>query len=249
MQDDRRQSKVPSLRSPRIPRRTSRRQPSLFRPVQLAGTRSRQAFFAHEERFRRQGLEQVAGVDEAGRGPLAGPVVAAAVILPPRFDVREINDSKRLSAAIREQLFDYIVDNAAAGLGVVDPEEIDATNIVRATFRAMAEAVADLTVPPDALLIDGLHTIPRVAVPQQAIIHGDRESASIAAASIVAKVTRDRLMASLHECYPQYGFLTNKGYATRQHLEALRVHGPCPIHRRTFAPVRLWSQRDLPLEQ
>lgn len=193
---------------------------------------------AFEAQARRRGFRLVAGLDEAGRGPLAGPVVAAAVILPSDWKAEAVKDSKQLSPAQRERLDRVIRTEAVSvGVGVVEPAEIDRLNILQATFKAMAAAVAELSPPPDCLLIDGPYSLP-LPLPQKGIPGGDRKSLSIAAASIVAKVYRDRLMEAYHARYPAYAFRVNKGYATRAHLEALKRHGPCAIHRLTFRGVR-----------
>ncbi|MGE0644170.1 MAG: ribonuclease HII [Nitrospira sp.] len=184
------------------------------------------------------GYRRIAGLDEAGRGPLAGPVIAAAVILPPRCRLRGINDSKQLSAKDREQVYLAILEHAVGvGVGSADAAEIDQLNILHATRLAMHRAIDQLAPPPDYLLIDAV-ALPRLSVPSKPIIKGDSLSLSIAAASIIAKVTRDRLMADYHEKFPQYGFLSHKGYGTVEHLERLARHGPCSIHRRTFSPVQ-----------
>ena len=191
-----------------------------------------------ERTYWARGLRAVAGLDEAGRGCLAGPVVAAAVILPEDFDVSGLNDSKQLSPSEREELRRRIDREATAvGIGMADVEYIDVHNILQATLEAMRRAVLSLPVSPDALLVDAL-TVPGLAIPQQAIIKGDSLSHSIAAASIVAKTERDRLMEEAGVRYPEYGFDQNKGYATPDHLAALERWGPCPLHRRSFAPVR-----------
>ncbi|HAA02919.1 MAG TPA: ribonuclease HII [Syntrophobacteraceae bacterium] len=191
----------------------------------------------HERRARSRGYLRVAGIDEVGRGPLAGPVVAAAVILPPNADLLSVRDSKQLRAAQREVLDRLIHERAVdIAIGSVGPEEIDAINILQASFQAMLRAVRRLHPTPDFLLIDGPYSLP-VAIPHKGIKKGDQLSVSIASASIVAKVYRDRLMVEQHHHYPVYGFDRNKGYGTRQHLEALRRHGPCPLHRRTFRGV------------
>ncbi len=180
------------------------------------------------------GPELIAGVDEAGRGPLAGPVVAAAVVFPRGLFVKEITDSKRLTALQRERLFPQIRKKALAiGLGAIWPEEIDRLNILRASLKAMEQAVRRLSPPPDLLLIDGLHPI-HYNGSQRCLVQGDRLSHAIGAASILAKVIRDKLMEADHPRFPQYNFFQNKGYGTREHLEALRIHGPCPLHRRSF---------------
>jgi ribonuclease HII len=194
--------------------------------------------WALERELRARGARQVAGVDEAGRGPLAGPVVAAAVILPAGFSHPEIRDSKRLTAAQRERLVPVITGGAVAWAVAESPEaEIDSVNILQATLRAMERALAALAVAPDYLLVDG-PTLPQMIVPGEAVVRGDRRVGCIAAASILAKVHRDRLMRGHHERWPVYGFDRHKGYGTAAHLRALAAHGPCPIHRRTFRGVR-----------
>ncbi|MCH5262653.1 MAG: ribonuclease HII [Lachnospiraceae bacterium] len=176
----------------------------------------------------------ICGIDEVGRGPLAGPVVAGAVILPKDCDILYINDSKKLSEKKREELYDVIMERAVAvGLGYSTPERIDEINILQATYEAMREAITNLTTVPDLLLNDAV-TIPQVSVRQVPIVKGDAKSISIGAASIVAKVTRDRLMVKYDEIYPEYGFASNKGYGAQAHIDALKKYGPCPIHRRTF---------------
>lgn len=176
----------------------------------------------------------ICGIDEVGRGPLAGPVVAGAVILPKDCDILYINDSKKLSAAKREELYDVIMEKAVAvGFGIVGPQRIDEINILQATYEAMREAISKLGVMPDILLNDAV-TIPGVAVRQVPIIKGDAKSISIGAASIVAKVTRDRLMVEYDKIMPEYGFASNKGYGSAEHIAALKKYGPTPIHRRSF---------------
>ncbi len=176
----------------------------------------------------------VCGVDEVGRGPLAGPVVAGAVILPKDCDILYINDSKQLSEKKREELYDIIMENAvAAGIGMVGPKRIDEINILQATYEAMREAINNLVVKPDILLNDAV-TIPGVDIQQVPIIKGDAKSISIGAASIVAKVTRDRLMVEYDKIMPEYDFASNKGYGSRAHIEALKKCGPSPIHRESF---------------
>ena len=193
--------------------------------------------WAFEQAHRNKGYNRIAGVDEAGRGPLAGPVVAGAVILPPAFDVPGVNDSKQLTHRQRERLFDRIQAEAeAVGIGIVDAEEIDRINILQASRRAMALAVAQLDPQPDLLLIDGRQGIPS-ELPQDTIIKGDARSISIAAASIIAKVSRDRIMQDYHVQYPLFGFDRHKGYPTQAHKAAIAAHGPCTIHRRTFRGV------------
>lgn len=176
----------------------------------------------------------ICGIDEAGRGPLAGPVVAGACILPPDVEILYLNDSKKLSEKKREVLFQEIQEKALAwGVGIVSPERIDEINILQATFEAMRKAVEQMELTPDLLLVDAV-TIPQVKIKQVGIIKGDAKSVSIAAASILAKVTRDRLMVQYDKAYPQYGFAGHKGYGSQAHIAALQEHGPCPIHRRTF---------------
>ena len=185
------------------------------------------------------GIALVAGIDEAGRGPLAGPVVAAATVLPAEFSLAGLNDSKQLTEPVREQFFEALTAPGKLvcyGIGLAEPAEIDRLNILRATFLAMERAVTALPLRPDHLLIDGL-PVPVFQQPQTAVVDGDAKSMSIAAASVIAKVTRDRMMRKWHSEFPQYDFDQNKGYGTRAHLESLQIHGPCPIHRRSFAPV------------
>jgi len=178
--------------------------------------------------------EFICGIDEVGRGPLAGPVVAGAVILPKDCDILYINDSKKLSAKKREELYEVIMEKAVcAKTAVVSPKVIDEINILQATYEAMREAVNKLSVKPDILLNDAV-TIPGIDVKQIPIIKGDAKSLSIASASILAKVTRDRLMTEYDSLYPEYGFARHKGYGTKVHIEAIKEYGPCPIHRRTF---------------
>ena len=183
------------------------------------------------------GYRRIAGIDEAGRGPLAGPVVAAAVVLPVRCRLSGIDDSKQLSEGERARLYAAILEHAVGmGIGSADVGEIDRFNILEATRLAMRRAIDQLAPPPDYLLIDAV-TLPGIGIPERPIIKGDSLSRSIAAASIIAKVTRDRLMAEYHDMFPQYDFLSHKGYGTREHLQRLARHGPCSIHRRTFTPV------------
>jgi ribonuclease HII len=194
--------------------------------------------WAFERELRARGFGLIAGVDEAGRGPLAGPVVAAAVIFPAGFADSRVHDSKRLDARRREELVP-VITAAAVSWAVAESSEaeIDAINILQATLRAMERAVAALTTAPDYVLVDG-SIMPGVPVPGEAIIGGDGRVACIAAASILAKVHRDRLMRAHHDRWPVYGFDRHKGYGTAAHLAALAKHGPCPIHRRSFKPVR-----------
>jgi len=194
--------------------------------------------WAFEREARKNGYTAVAGIDEAGRGPLAGPVVSAAVILPESLPVSGIRDSKKLSPKKRERLFDEIHSHAiAVGVGIVSPADIDRMNILQASLWSMRLAVDQLRAVPDFLLIDGIFPISS-DLPQQAIPKGDSLSISIAAASIVAKVTRDRIMDTYAEAYPEFEFLKNKGYPTPSHKAAIRRNGYCPIHRRTFKGVK-----------
>ena len=191
-----------------------------------------------EKEAARKGCKDIAGIDEAGRGPLAGPVISAAVILPPSFHDPEITDSKKLSPKKRERLFDEIYGRAVSvGIGIVDPVEIDRINILQASLLAMAIAVENLDPQPDYLLIDGTFPIPS-ELSQQPIPKGDALSISIAAASIVAKVSRDRLMRNYHLYYPQFDFPQHKGYPTKAHKAAIRKFGFSPIHRRSFKGVK-----------
>lgn len=176
----------------------------------------------------------ICGIDEVGRGPLAGPVMAAAVILPKNCDILYINDSKQLSEKMREKLFDEIMEKAlSVGVGSVPPAKIDEINILQATYEAMRQAIGNLSVTPDILLNDAV-TIPKVPIKQVPIIKGDAKSVSIAAASIIAKVTRDRIMTAYDKLFPAYGFASNKGYGSAEHIEALKLYGPTPLHRASF---------------
>ena len=176
----------------------------------------------------------ICGIDEAGRGPLAGPVVAAAAVLPKDCQIFYLNDSKKLSEKKRDLLFDEIKEKAVAyGIGIVSPQVIDGINILQATYEAMRQAISQLNVIPEILLNDAV-TIPGVDIMQVPIVKGDAKSVSIAAASILAKVTRDRMMMEYDQIYPEYGFAKHKGYGTAAHIAALKEYGPCPIHRRTF---------------
>ena len=186
----------------------------------------------YEKEYASFGL--VCGIDEVGRGPLAGPVVAGAVILPLDCNILYINDSKKLSAKKREELYPIILEEAVSGgIGMVSPQRIDEINILQATYEAMREAIEKLSIKPDILLNDAV-TIPGVSIRQVPIIKGDGKSISIAAASIVAKVTRDKLMAEYDKIMPEYSFASNKGYGTAAHIAALKEHGPTPIHRKSF---------------
>lgn len=199
--------------------------------------------WTYENKATASGYRLTAGVDEAGRGPLAGPVVSAAVILPENYPDYGINDSKKLTPLKRQRLFTLIMESAlAVSVGIASSEEIDAINILQASLKSMKRAVEALSPVPDYLLIDGKFTIP-TSIPQKAIIKGDSKSISIAAASIIAKVTRDDMMLDLHKKYPKYGFDRHKGYPTQVHKQAILDHGPCPAHRRTFRGVK-----DIPSE-
>lgn len=196
-----------------------------------------QRLYDYERQFYNQGHYHVAGVDEVGRGPIAGPVTVGAVILPPQWECVGINDSKKLSPHKREQLFSEIMENAVAVSCVsLSEKEVDRLNIYQAAKRGMYNAIAGLSVHAEAVLIDAMPL--RLDVPSQSIIKGDTLSASIAAAAIIAKVTRDRMMCEYDKIYPEYGFSQHKGYLTEQHREAIEKYGPCPIHRRSFEPVR-----------
>ncbi len=190
-----------------------------------------------ENRARSSGFNCIAGLDESGRGPLAGPVVAAAVVLPHGLLIPGLTDSKKVPELERDRLFDVICEQATCyGIGVVDVRTIDTVNILQATIQAMEKALRELSPQPDYLLLDAL-TLPRIRLPQTPLIKGDCRSHSIAAASILAKVTRDRLMMELHEKFPLYHFDKHKGYGTREHISLIRKHGPCEAHRKTFHPV------------
>lgn len=182
----------------------------------------------------RKGYKFIAGIDEAGRGPLAGPVVASAVIFPADYQNSQIIDSKKISARKREELYEVINNDAiAVGVGTADAATIDRINILQASLQSMCEAVLELSFSPDFLLIDGLHKIP-LQIPQKTLVKGDALSVSIAAASIIAKVSRDRIMEMYHRQFPQYNFLQNKGYGTKEHRNAILEFGMCKIHRRSF---------------
>jgi ribonuclease HII len=201
--------------------------------------------FSHEDRLVAKGFAKVAGVDEAGRGPLAGPVAAAAVILPRTFSCPLLDDSKKLSKKKRDALYDEITGNPEIiwAVALVEADEIDRINILRATHRAMGLALEALKVKPDIALVDGL-PVKGLSLPHEALVKGDGLSLSIAAASVIAKVTRDRMMEKIADEFPLYGFERHQGYGTREHLEALKNHGPCRYHRRSFQPV---SQLSLPI--
>ena len=201
-----------------------------------------QQFF--ERNAREAGYTRIAGLDEAGRGPLAGPVVAAAVVLPDGLLIPGVTDSKQVSEKNRDRLFDIIREHAICyGIGVADERTIDDVNIYQATIVAMERSLEALHPQPDYLLLDAM-ILPGVPIPQKSLIKGDCRSHSIAAASILAKVIRDRMMLELHDQYPQYNFRKHKGYGTREHLEALHKHGPCDAHRKTFKPVAWMLDRN-----
>jgi len=201
----------------------------------------------HERKLWRTGIETVAGVDEAGVGPMAGPVVAAAVVFPRETFIKGVHDSKQLLAEQREELHGKIRERALTfGLGVAEVEEIDRLNIYWATMRAIERALAALKAAPEHVLIDG-RRVPGLAIPQTHIVGGDRKSFCIAAASILAKVTRDRIMTAYDDQYPGYGFAQHKGYCTADHFQLLEQLGPSPIHRRSFSPVALAAQLKLDL--
>lgn len=203
-----------------------------------------QQMLRFEEEAYLEGYRSIAGIDEAGRGPLAGPVVAAACILPRGLLINGVNDSKQLTPAIREQLFERLTTDPSIvyGIGIIDSDQIDSLNIYQATIHAMWQAVNQLDPPPDCLLVDGM-ALSHKSLPCRKIIKGDQLSLSVAAASIIAKVTRDRLMREFHEKWPQYGFNRHKGYGVPNHLDALKQYGPCPIHRYSFEPVKSLSKK------
>ncbi|WP_062105092.1 ribonuclease HII [Bacillus niameyensis] len=191
----------------------------------------------YESELTDQGFHFIAGIDEVGRGPLAGPVVSSAVILPANIYIKGLNDSKQLTSAKREYLYEIIMEKAVAvGIGIISAEEIDRLNIYEATKKSMLAAVSSLKTNPDFLLIDAMTL--GSPYPEKSIIKGDSHSVSIAAASIVAKVTRDRMMKEYHKKYPEYGFNEHMGYGTKAHLNVINTLGPCPIHRKSFAPIR-----------
>lgn len=192
-------------------------------------------YFYFEKAFFEKGYKSLAGVDEAGRGPLAGPVVAAAVILNPENKIKNLNDSKLLNEGQREKIYKEIIKKAiSVSFSIIDEKIVDKVNILKATFIAMKEAVSNLKAETDCILVDGNRKIPDMKLPQKAIPRGDKICSSIAAASIVAKVERDKIMRDLDKKYPQYGFLNNKGYGTSEHLDALYKYGLSPCHRKTF---------------
>jgi ribonuclease HII len=203
--------------------------------------------YEFDSEYRKLGYKSIAGIDEAGRGPLAGPVVAAAAIVPEGVAFKGLNDSKKVSAKNRHRLFyEILSSDAAFSVGISDIEEIETHNILGATRLAMQKAVNGLNQEPDFLLIDAVSLTDILKFPQEPIIKGDSKSASIAAASIVAKFVRDSLMIKLHDTYPEYGFDKHKGYGTKAHIEAIRKLGPCPIHRRGFIK-NFWQEENLKL--
>lgn len=212
---------------------TKKEEQELKRQAKLEKERARiETMKVYEKEYESHGW--ICGIDEVGRGPLCGPVVASAVILPKDCQILYLNDSKKLSEKKREELYDVIMEQAiAVGVGMASPQRIDEINILQATYEAMRQAISSLKVKPAVLLNDAV-TIPEVEIPQIPIIKGDAKSVSIAAASIIAKVTRDRMMVEYDRIYPGYDLASNKGYGTKVHMEALKTVGPCEIHRRTF---------------
>ncbi|UCF87699.1 MAG: ribonuclease HII [Nitrospiraceae bacterium] len=209
----------------------------------MASQKRKHSIFLHDDRIRRQ-YPLVAGIDEAGRGPLAGPVVAAAVMLSPGVIIDGLRDSKQVPEKERRRLFwDIISSSQSIGLGMLDADTIDRINVLRSTKEAMGIAVQDLFTSPDIILIDAV-TLPNVKIEQKSIIRGESVSASIAAASIIAKTVRDDIMLAYHKEYPQYNFKEHKGYSTKEHVERIRKYGPCPIHRKSFRKV---MELELPL--
>lgn len=200
------------------------------------------AMSEYEARLKEEGFNKIAGVDEAGRGPLAGPVVAAACILPEGALFESLNDSKQCTSEQREVLFQQITTYPGVlfGIGIIDVKTIDRLNILQATFLAMHKAVAALPSLPDYLLVDG-NRLPDFTIPAASVVQGDGLSVSIAAASIIAKVTRDRIMLELDAQYPEYGFKKHKGYGTEEHLKAISLYGPSKVHRASFDPVKMWG--------
>ena len=188
-----------------------------------------------DKEFFDKGVKYIAGIDEAGRGPLAGPVVVASVILPQDSMIEGINDSKKVSEAKREKLYDIIINEAISyGVGIIYQDEIDEINILQATKKGLTDAIKQMEIKPNIIMVDALSGIDTLGIPYKSIIKGDAKCYSIAAASIIAKVTRDRIMREWDKVYPEYGFGSHKGYGTAKHIAAIREFGPCPIHRRTF---------------
>ena len=189
----------------------------------------------YEEKLRKKGFKYICGIDEAGRGPLAGPVVVASVIMPENSMIEGVNDSKKVSEKKREKLYDLILGEAISyGIGIVGQDEIDEINILNATKKGLTMSLQELTQKPDLIIVDALSKINTLGIPYESIIKGDAKCYSISAASIIAKVTRDRIMREWDKIYPQYGFATHKGYGTSSHIKAIIENGPCPIHRKTF---------------
>lgn len=188
-----------------------------------------------EKEFFDKGFEYIAGIDEAGRGPLAGPVVVASVIMPKDSMIEGVNDSKKISEKKREKLYDIILDEAISyGIGIIYQDEIDKINILQATKKCLTEAVEQMKIKPNLIMVDALTGIDTLGIPYKSIIKGDAKCYSISAASIIAKVTRDRIMREWDKVYPEYGFASHKGYGTAKHIAALKEYGPCEIHRRSF---------------
>ena len=189
----------------------------------------------YENKLHEEGIEFIAGIDEAGRGPLAGPVVVGAVIMKPDSFIEGVNDSKKISESKREKLYEQITEEAIAwSVGIVTEKEIDELNILNATKKALEKAIEGLEIRPDRILVDALEHIDTKGIPYTSVIKGDAKMYSISAASIIAKVTRDRIMREYDEVYPEYGFAKHKGYGTAAHISAIKEHGSCPLHRRTF---------------
>lgn len=188
-----------------------------------------------ENELRKRGFNSICGIDEAGRGPLAGPVVVASVIMPAESNIEGVNDSKKISEKKREKLYEQILDEAISyGVGIVGQDEIDEINILNATKKGLTMSLQELTVKPDLIIVDALNHIDTMGIPYESIIKGDAKCYSISAASIIAKVTRDRIMREWDKVYPEYGFERHKGYGTSTHIEAIKEYGLCPIHRRSF---------------
>ena len=189
----------------------------------------------YENELQNKGFEYICGIDEAGRGPLAGPVVVASVIMPKDSIIEGINESKKVSEKKREKLYDLILEQAISyGVGIIGQDEIDDINILNATKKGLTNSLKELTQRPDLILVDALTNIDTLGIPYESIIKGDAKCYSISAASIIAKVTRDRIMREWDKIYPQYGFATHKGYGTSAHINAIKEYGPCPLHRKTF---------------
>ena len=189
----------------------------------------------HENELRKYGFKTICGIDEAGRGPLAGPVVVASVIMPEDSMIEGVNDSKKISEKKREKLYDQIIEEAISyGISIIGQEEIDEINILNATKKGLTDSLKELKVKPDLIIVDALSHIDTLGIPYESIIKGDAKCYSISAASILAKVTRDRIMKEWATIYPQYGFEQHKGYGTAKHISAIKEYGPCPIHRKTF---------------